>query len=509
MVIFGASGDLTHRKLIPALFNLHLQGLLPDDYSIIGFARRDNTDEGFRVQLRDSMEKYASLDAIDPVVWTDFSSKIFYHQANFDDIQGYYSLRQKLEDVADRGMLRPDGPSRQCLLALKQNLLFYLATPPNYFAGIVDRLEQSGLNYCHSNKQEGWSRIIIEKPFGHDLDSARKLNAHITSVFNEDQIFRIDHYLGKETVQNLLVLRFANAIFEPIWNHNYIDHVQITVSETVGVEGRGPYYDTSGAMRDIMQNHMMHLLALVAMEPPFSLEANTVRDEKVQVLRALRRIPEDCARKCVVRGQYTDGVVKDQPVPGYLQEERVPEGSTTETFIAIKAMIDNWRWAGVPFYLRTGKRMPSRITEIDIHFKPVPQVLFNADNALKHNILSIRIQPNDGMTMRFQVKVPGQAMNIVPAKLDFSYVDTFDQKTPDAYERLILDTIFGDATLFTRSDEVEASWDFFMPIIRGCHSEISEKIPTYPAGSWGPTEADDLLIKDDRFWYLTYRSLKR
>jgi len=371
---------------------------------------------------------------------------------------------------------------------------------------VIEQLRDAGLAR-RGAVEAPWARLILEKPFGRDLASARQLNALLGAAFSENQIFRIDHYLGKETVQNILVLRFANSIFEPIWNHKHVDHVQITVSETIGVEGRGAYYEQAGALRDIVQNHMMHLLCLVAMEAPTSLAPDAVRDEKVKVLGVLRPIARECLANGVVRGQYGPGEVLGRAAPGYVEEDGVPEDSDTETFVAFQALVDNWRWAGVPFYLRTGKRMPARITEVSVHFRALPQVLFNAPpfGPMPPNILALRIQPNEGISMRFQVKVPGPAMRIEPFQMDFGYTGAFGREPPDAYERLLLAAALGDPTLFTRSDEVEAAWAFVGPVIEGCRGRPT-KLPVYPAGSWGPQEADALIGADGRAWLLTRRS---
>ncbi|MBN1766213.1 MAG: glucose-6-phosphate dehydrogenase [Sedimentisphaerales bacterium] len=487
LVIFGASGDLTRRKLIPAVFNLYKQKLLPEAFSIIGYARRANSDEGFRDQMQRAIEEGYPDESLDGKVWEAFSRRLFYHQANLEDISGYESLKERL---AQGGC----GEDHGC------NTLFYLATQPRYFVSVVDKLHQVGLNR-YDRDQGHWSRIIVEKPFGIDLESAIELNRNLKKAFLEEQIFRIDHYMGKETVQNLLVLRFANALFEPIWNHRYVDHVQITVSESMGVGRRGAFYEQAGAVRDIVQNHMMHLISLVAMEPPFSLKPDVIRDEKLQVIRALRPIPPVCALNGIVRAQYTSGTLEGQAVCGYRDEEGVAADSITETYVAFKAMIDNWRWSGVPFYIRTGKRMPVRITEIGIHFKPVPKILFNARESMAPNCLTIRIQPNEGISIKFQVKQPGPAMVIEPYNMRFSYSGTFGHSPPDAYERLLLDSALGDATLFIRSDEVEAAWAFLDPVIKGCTR--FDQPATYPAGTWGPKEADDLIEADGRKWYLT------
>jgi glucose-6-phosphate 1-dehydrogenase len=476
LVIFGASGDLTRRKLIPAVYSLFCEGLLPEAFSLVGFARRPKSDEEFREETRGE---------IAPDAWAEFAPRLHYHTAAYDQPEGYAKLLQRLNDR--------DLPS---------NALFYFAVPPETVTPIVEQLQASGLAR-RGNNGSPWSRIIVEKPFGRDLDSARELNAHLAAAFDESQIFRIDHYLGKETVQNLLVLRFANSIFEPLWNHKYVDHVQITVSETLGVEGRGGYYDQAGALRDIVQNHIIHLLCLVAMEAPRSLNPNDVRDEKVKVIRALRPISKECIINGVVRAQYG----RHGETPGYLEEPDVAPDSRTDTFVAFRSFVDNWRWADVPFYIRTGKRLPARITEISVHFKAVPPVLFNAApfGPLEPNVLCIRIQPNEGISLRFEVKTPGPAMRLEPYRMDFGYHAAFGKGPPDAYERLLLDAALGDATLFTRSDEVEAAWEFVAPVIEGCEQQDSRPLPQYPAGSWGPKEADRLIEADGRHWFVIRR----
>jgi len=495
LVIFGASGDLTRRKLIPAVYSLFRGGLLPHGFSVVGFARTAKSDESFRAELREAATAFARLKPTDEGSWGSFASRLHYHQGNYHSPADFRSLIARLDGIA----ARHHAP---------RNCLFYCASPPAVFPVIVSQLRESGLAQAGG---DGWSRVIIEKPFGRDLQSARALNEHVKRAFDEGQIFRIDHYLGKETVQNILVLRFANAIFEPIWNQKYVDHVQITVSETVGVEGRGKYYDQSGALRDMVQNHMMHLLCLVAMEAPTALEANAVRNEKVKVLKALRAIPPECVPEGVVRAQYTAGACGGHEVPGYLEEEGVAPGSTAETYVALKTFIDNWRWAGVPFYLRTGKRMPARITEIGIHFKPVPQVLFNAApfGPMEPNVLALRIQPNEGISLQFQVKVPGAGVRIQPLKMDFGYAEAFGGEPPEAYERLLLDAALGDSTLFTRSDEVESAWAFLSPILGACAEQPVKELPRYAAGTWGPEEADALIAADGRRWTLMKRPLHR
>jgi glucose-6-phosphate 1-dehydrogenase len=492
LVIFGATGDLTHRKLIPALFGLFSQNLLPQDFNIIAFARRPFSNDDFRNQLRSGV---VSKTETAPAGWDEFAGHILYHQGDFDNPQSFQGLKNLLANESAERKTRP-------------NILFYCATTPEYFPIIVEQIDRAGLagrgNDLTSDGAAGygWTRIVVEKPFGRDLASAQQLNRQLRSAFSENQIFRIDHYLGKETVQNLLVFRFANRIFEPLWNNRYIDHVQITVAESAGIGDRGGYYDHAGAIRDIIQNHMMHLLALVAMEAPTSLQADDVRHEKVKVLRALRPIPAPCAANDMIRGQYAAGTYHGQTVKGYLEELRIRPDSTTETFTAMRTYIDNWRWAGVPFYLRTGKRMPARITDIGVQFKAVPQVLFNsgAFGEMAPNVLAIRIQPDEGIMLQFQVKAPGPGMRIEPLKMQFGYAETFRHSPPEAYQRLLLDAIQGDSTLFTRDDEVEAAWAFLAPVIEGCCTPGNGPVYSYPGGSWGPKEADRLIEEDGRKW---------
>lgn len=492
LVIFGASGDLTRRKLVPAVYSLFREGLLPEAFRVVGFARSEVSDAAFRKQLRQGVDAHARADLDDD--WDDFAARLSYHQGSYDDPDRYVALRERLDRLAEA----MDAP-RRCV--------FYLATPPPVFETAAAHLDAAGL----AAEGDGWARLIIEKPFGRDLASAQALNASLRKHFAEHQVFRIDHYLGKETVQNLLVLRFANALFEPIWNQKYVDHVQITVAETVGVERRGGYYDRAGALRDMVQNHMMHLLCLVGMEAPNSLDGKAVRDDKVKVLKALRPMTVTCVHEGVVRAQYTAGEAGGRTLTDYRAEEGVAPDSTTETFVAIKTFIDNWRWAGVPFYLRTGKAMPAKVTEIGIHFKPVPHVLFNAPpfGPMEPNILALRIQPNEGISLQFQVKVPGAGVRIQPYEMDFGYAESFGAEPPEAYERLLLDAALGDATLFTRSDEVEAAWAFLQPILDGCAESPPRELPTYPAGSWGPAEADELIEADGRRWMLMKRKRRR
>ena len=493
LVIFGASGDLTKRKLVPAVYSLFCEGLLPDRFSVVGYARREKSDDAFREEMEQACRDFSRCQCFDVKSWQDFAGRLAYVAGSFDEPAGYRRLRERLSELA----AAQDRPG---------NHLYYLATHPDFFAPIVGNLGEADLVKPGADDAP-WSRVIIEKPFGHSLETARALNRHVRSALDESQVYRIDHYLGKETVQNLLVFRFANSIFEPLWNQNHIDHVQITVSETLGVGTRGGYYDRAGALRDMVQNHMMHLLSLVAMESPTALDANAVRDEKIKVLRALRPIPRVCAGNGVVRAQYGPGTIDGGPVPGYTEEDGVAPDSTTETYIAFTAHIDNWRWAGVPFYLRHGKRLPARITEISIHFKDVPQILFNADpgRPMTPNVLTMRIQPHEGIALRFQVKVPGLGIEIRPLQMDFAYAGSFGTEPPEAYERLLLDAALGDGTLFTRADEVEAAWAYVDPIIEGCTRSTMPRLPQYAAGTWGPIEADDLIRADGRVWQLMRR----
>jgi len=485
MVIFGATGDLTSRKLVPALYNLARERRLPGGFSVVGFARREWDDAFFRQTLLEGVNDNSRSGAAEPQLWDSFAEGISYHRSSFDDPAGYASLAERL-DAIDRQ--RGTGGNR----------VFYLATPPESYATIVRQIGEHGLNRSPNG---GWTRIIIEKPFGRDLDSARALNQELLAVFDERQIFRIDHYLGKETVQNILVFRFANGIFEPIWNRNFIDHVQITVAESIGVEDRGGYYDSSGAMRDMIQNHLTQLLTLTAMEPPVGYDADAVRDEKVKVLRAVHPIaPEEVAQH-TVRGQYGPGSVSGKPIPGYPEERGVAAASQTETFVALKLFIESWRWAGVPFYLRSGKALPRRVSEIAIQFRTVPTMLF-ADtpmNDIEPNVLAIKIQPDEGITLKFGSKVPGQSQ-IRPVTMDFRYGTSFGVASPEAYERLLLDCMLGDSTLFTRRDEVEASWGLITPILHGWAQGPAQPFPNYDAGTWGPAAADEFLARDGRAW---------
>jgi len=485
LVIFGASGDLTKRKLMPALYHLRQNNLLPREFAIVGVARRPLGDE-FAQDMKQGIVEFSGADASDPRL-AEFVSHISYFALDFADPNHYTALKSELDRIDKQ---RNIGGKR----------LFYLATAPEYFVDIIENLGAHGM----AQPDEGVASIIIEKPFGHDLDSARDLNQKVNAVFQERQVFRIDHYLGKETVQNLLVFRFANGIFEPIWNRNYIDHVQITVAETLGVEGRGPFYEKAGALRDVVQNHMMEVLALVALEPPSSFEAESVRREKLKVWRAIPQVP---ILNCV-RGQYGPGVVAGQKVVGYRDEERVNPESGTETFAALKLQLENWRWAGVPFYLRAGKRMRKRATEISIQFKQPPLLIFNQMSTgngpcsdIQPNLLTIRIQPDEGIALRFGAKVPtSPEMAVCPVNMDFDYEAAFGKSSANGYERLLLDAMLGDQTLFSHRDGVETTWALFTPIIDAWANKKPEVFPNYFAGTWGPECAEHLLEKDGRSW---------
>src|SRR5216110_1001823 len=483
IVIFGATGDLTNRKLIPALYNLAADGDLPPAVAIVGFARREKNDEQFRAELEEATRKF-SRQAVRDEIWKTFAQSIFYHQSEFGDEAGYEALVKRLEKVdKERGT--------------RGNRLFYFATAPDQFEPILKHLKAAGLN---ETRKGSWARVIVEKPFGTDLASARELNRIVRTSFSEEQTYRIDHFLGKETAQNILVLRFANAIFAPLWNTHYIDHLQITAAGTLGVETRAGFYEHAGALRHMVQNHLLQLLCLTAMEPPTDLGADSIRDEKVKIVRSLRRMTAEEIGRNVVRGQYTEGAIHGDPVVGYRQEQNVNPYSQTETFVALRLFIDDWRWADVPVYMRVGKRLPKSATEISIHFKKAPPVLFNKD-LHDLNVLVIRIQPDEGISLRIHAKVPGTSFRIEPVKMDFHYGTSFGKASPEAYERLLLDAMSGDATLFARRDEVEEAWAFIDPIEEAWHAKKDAPgLFFYAAGSWGPEEADDLLARDGRAW---------
>jgi glucose-6-phosphate 1-dehydrogenase len=485
VVIFGASGDLTKRKLVPALYRLAQQHLIPAEFAIIGAARQEMSDEEFRQKMREAVEQYSEEKAVDDAVWESFAKGLFYVTGEFADVETYARVQAALERAdAERGTAG--------------NRIFYMSTSPQFFGVIAEQLGAAGMAKPEEGK--GWTRVIVEKPFGHDLESARALNAELAEVFDESQVYRIDHYLGKETVQNLLVFRFANSIFEPLWNRQYIDHVQITNAEAIGVEGRGGYYDSAGVLRDMIQNHVFQVTSLIAMEPPASLSANSVRDEKYKAMRAVRMIPQESVDEYAVRGQYGAGFVLGDKVVGYREEEGVGAESSTETFAALKLYFDNWRWAGVPFYIRSGKRLPKRVTEIAIQFKEVPHRLFTEmDAPLEPNVLVIRIQPNEGITLRFGAKLPGQTTRIRWVNMDFHYGSSFGVAPPEAYERLLLDCMLGDSTLYARRDMAERGWEIVTPILEAW-KQPAKDFPNYEAGTWGPQAAEDLIERDGREW---------
>jgi glucose-6-phosphate 1-dehydrogenase len=492
MVICGATGDLTERKLGPALYNLMLGGFLPGEFTVVGFARRDMSDQEFRDHLLAGINAYSRNRPVKESIWESFSQGIEYHRGEFHDPQAWAELAKRLARIdRDRGTAG--------------NRLFYLAVPPTLYPEIVWQLGAAGLATSGERRQDGkkgWSRVIVEKPFGHDLASARHLNHAISEVFDELQVYRIDHYLGKETVQNLAVFRFGNGLFEPIWNRRYIDSVQITVAETVGVEGRGEFYDQVGAVRDIVQNHALQLMTIFAMEPPVEFRAEDLRDEKLKVLRGVKPMTAAEVAQSTVRGQYVSGWVEGRKVPSYRDEPEVRPDSETETYAAIKLSIDSWRWAGVPFYLRTGKGLPTRVTEISVQFRRAPLALFARAGAPQFdpNILAVRIQPDEGILLRFGAKVPGPGLQIRNVNMDFRYGSSFAVDSPDAYETLLLDCMVGDASLFTRNDEVERAWAILDPILAAWGSGEGGPLHFYGAGTWGPPAADELLERDGRAW---------
>lgn len=482
-IIFGVTGDLTSRKLIPAIYELYRAERIPKNINLIGFARRDWSDEKLKSIFEDSIRKYSQSE-IDEAQIEGLLSKVKYIKSNFNQPDGYDQLTEYIKENK------------------LKNILFYLATPPDAYDTIIKKIGRHKLD--HSDL--GWTRIVIEKPYGRDLQTAKDLEKLVHTVFKENQIYRIDHYLGKETVQNILVLRFANGIFEPIWNRQYVDHVQITVAETVGVGTRAGYYESSGVIRDMFQNHMMQLLALTAMEAPVAFTADCVRDEKVKVLRALRPFTDEEATKNTFRAQYGSGYIKNERVKGYKDEDGVAANSTTETFLAARVFVDNWRWSGVPFYLRSGKRLPKRLTEIAVQFKQVPLPLFNWQNMAGDapNVLVLRLQPDEGVTLTFGAKMPGPVNQITPVEMKFNYETSFKNRTPEAYVRLIQDALYGDATLFTRSDEVTTQWAFTDGIINSWKTFGERYLPVYESGTWGPPGADFFIRGGNREWRNSY-----
>jgi glucose-6-phosphate 1-dehydrogenase len=486
LVIFGGGGDLAWRKLVPALYSLYADKSLPDRFAVLGVDRTDLNDEAVRKRLRDGVNRFSRRGPADGAAWDDFAGRIGYLRGDVSDGEAYADLGTRLGAIDDD-------------LGAPANRLFYLAMPPAQFAPIARRLHDSGLSADH-----GRARIVVEKPFGSDLESARELNGALRECFDETQIFRIDHYLGKETVQNLLALRFANALFEPIWNRHFVDHVAITVAEEVGVEHRGGYYEHAGALRDMVQNHLLQLLCLVAMESPVSLDAEEIRNKKLDALRAVRPIARDAVPDCAARGQYGPGWVGGQQVPGYRDEEGVDGKSGTETFAALKLFVDNWRWQDVPFYLRTGKRLPKHVSEISIRFRAVPHRAFPSEAALDWSPARLIncIQPDEGIVLKFQAKEPGPRMRLRPVNMRFSYDEAFESSSPDAYETLLWDVMIGDATLFMRADQEEAAWSLLMPLLDVWSSTPSSDFPNYAAGTWGPEAAEALIARDGRNWLL-------
>lgn len=503
MVILGAHGDLTKRKLLPALYALYIDGLLPRTFAIVGMSRTVMNDEEFRKSMKDAIQKYSPDLKFEEETWERFAATLYYLPSNFVDNGSFEGLATLLETLKESH-------------GTGGNHVFYMSTPPSLYEPIITQLSAAKLVSKKKVAEKPWQRVIVEKPFGHDLPSSLALDDHIHHVLNEHQVYRIDHYLGKETVQNIMVLRFANGMFEPLWNRNHVDHVQITIAETLGVEGRGPYYEEAGCLRDMIQNHMLQLVSLVAMEPPTSLESESTRDEKAKVLSALRTIQKADVDLCAVRGQYGEGYIQGEKVLGYRQEDRVAPDSATETYAALKLNIDNWRWADVPFYVRSGKRLAKSLTEIAIHFKKAPYNLFQGmtglkagqktgDDELSPNVLVLKIQPDEGISLKFATKQPGATTQIRWLNMDFNYGTAFGVRSPSAYERLIHDCLLGDATLFSRTDSVETSWRFIEPVLEAWDLAKSKKgtqprFPNYAAGSWGPAEADELIASTGHSW---------
>ncbi len=485
VVLFGASGDLAKRKVIPAMFDLAQHKALGARYAIIGFSRTAMTDESFRSTIGEAAKTISEVGPIDPQQWSEFAANLYYSPGDYGKPESYVALAKRLKEISEAKQLGG-------------NLLFYISTPPEVYRDIVEQIGKAGLNKPAS--PDSWVRIIIEKPFGRDLASAEDLNSKVLSVFDEKQVYRIDHYLGKDTVQNLLVLRFGNGIFEPLWNRNYVDHVQITAGETLGVERRGGFYETTGALRDMIQSHVLQLTALTAVEPPASFDAVSVLDEKLKLLQSIRPFNPELMAQSVVRAQYAAGKIGDKDVPGYRQEQGVDPNSHTETFVAAKVEIDNWRWAGVPFYLRTGKRLAKRSTEIVIQFRCAPHMVFR-NKGIEPNRLVLNIQPDEGISVSFSAKRPGTEMNIGNVTMKFSYEEGFGKATRPAYATLLNDCVRGDATLFDSGDNVEAAWSLVDPILDVWNATKSATVPQYPSGSWGPAESDALLERDGRHWH--------
>lgn len=492
LVIFGASGDLTHRKLIPSLYDLYFQDLLPEKFVILGVSRTDFSSEAFRDKLRNGIKSFANFKDEGDIKIEDFLSSIFYKSIDTKNYKDYFHLKTEIDLLQER-------------FGIGKNCIYYLSTPPSLYSVIALAIRKAEMN---KNTTDGWKRIVVEKPFGYNLESAIELNDKLLGVFDEEQIYRIDHYLGKETVQNVLVTRFANGIFEPLWNRNFVHHIEVTGVEDIGVEKRGGYYDTSGALRDMIQNHLLQVTGLIAMEPPSSFNSNAIRNEIVKVLQSIRPLKEADVVKNVIRGQYIASRIKGENVEGYREEKGVDPESRTETYAAIKFYVDNWRWGGVPFYIRTGKRLPTRVTEVVIHFKPTPHYLFSSKDMREAcNQLIIRIQPNEGILLKFGMKVPGSGFNVQNVNMDFHYSDLRDTYLPSAYERLLYDCMLGDSTLYQRGDAVEAAWKFVSPILNAWKNNPDIPVYGYPAGTWGPECADGLIEEKDLKWRYPSKNL--
>jgi len=488
-VIFGASGDLTKRKLIPALYSLFVQNQMPEKFAILGVSRSKLIEEDFRNSMKSAINEFKEIDIATEI--DEFVQKIYYTSILFDDVSTYQALKETIKQLREKG-------------GISGNTIFYLSTPPSLYGIIPQHLASVGLNI----QEDGWKRLVIEKPFGYDLESATNLKTHLLKYWEEEQIFRIDHYLGKETVQNLLVTRFSNGIFEPLWNRNYIDHVEITSAESIGVEKRGGYYDTSGALRDMVQNHLLQVAAITAMESPSSLEPLAIRNEILKVFQSLRPFKKEDVKTNTIRGQYLASKIKNENLIGYREEEGVDPDSHTETYAAIKFYIDNWRWGGVPFYIRTGKRLPTRVTEVVIHFKATPHFLFSQGiHSHSCNQLVIRVQPDEGILLKFGMKTPGAGFDVQTVNMDFHYSELAHQRIPSAYERLIYDSIKGDSTLFARTEEVIEAWKFLSPVIEGWETDKDIPLYGYPAGSWGPEKADDLIDDRNMTWRYPCKNL--
>jgi glucose-6-phosphate 1-dehydrogenase len=491
IVIFGASGDLASRKLIPAIYSLKVQKLMPEKYAVAGIGRTKITTDEFRKKMYQAIKGFSEEKEKDENLITDFTEDLYYLSLDYSNEDMSLKLAELLREIDNNN-------------GIGGNYIFYLATPPSLYETIAVNLAKSGL--C--DQQNGFRRVIIEKPFGYDLESGHKLNTSLHELMAEEQIFRIDHYLGKETVQNLLVTRFANGIFEPLWNRNYVDRIEITSAESIGVEGRGGYYDSSGALRDMIQNHLLQMVGLTAMEPPSSLDADAIRNEVLKVFQSLQPIKEEDVPDQVIRGQYTSSLIRNEFVEGYRNEKDVAPDSRTETYVAIKFYINNWRWGGVPFFIRTGKRLPTRVTEIVIHFRKIPHHLFKRESGiLSSNQLIIRIQPDEGILLKFDMKEPGAGFNVKNVNMDFHYTDLADIRVPSAYERLLHDVMLGDSTLFLRDDEVETAWKFLEPVQRAWASNPEIKIFGYPAGTWGPEHANDLFESEGVSWRYPCKNL--